>query len=884
MLRFGKIICSLLIVMGISNSWAGNPDEFEEFRRGVVILSIYDNIEIDLPVEGALRSEIMDIDMFMDQVGATKIERKYPYCLPPITPIGDLTSIYTMYIPESLTPAEVARDLHQLSSVKYAEIWPVYRTCLDHNDDRRGQQYYLDRVEANDAHDLATGDPETIIAIIDTGTDKDHSDLVDNLWLNPGEDLNGNGQIDENEINNRDDDNNGVRDDFYGWDYESNDNDPDDESGHGTHCAGDACAVTNNNNGIASVGYDCTIIPVRVGTQQAIRFGYNGIEYAVRSGAHVVSLSWGGGGGGGAANQVIQYAYDNDVMVIAAAGNDNSDGNFYPAFYENVVAVGATDRNDNKAGFSNYGDWVDISAPGVSIYSTTRDGGYGNSSGTSMACPIVAGAAVLIRSAYPWLNVDEVYEILIEGADDVIGRQDMGSGRLNVFESLRLGARPLLSIDDFEILNDDNDDGHIDPGETVDIAITLANSEEGVLAENITLMLFPMDAGIIVENNIVEFPDLEPGDSFTNDDNPFQIVIDENAIPHTTWLQVSVTAQPEDANMTQTFEIIIGHPSILVVDDDEDEDAFAAKVIYEAIEQNSMGWAHWISRENYTPDLETLLEYDMVIWLTGDTDNPLDDLDRFQIESALEEDGDIMLVGNKIGDDEENHRLLNRYFGADHEEDEVTVRFAEGVFGDRPLSEGIEMMLFNNTFNGNYDGLTSASSMSVVRDGDSLLVYTRNGEVQGLAAIYNILDFGERSESRTVYMGFAFEAVRDDILDYTNKNVVIDALHQWFIGEWNGAPDMSGILPEIYSMSPAFPNPFNGSLLINFNLPNVSAYQISIVDIAGRKVADIGSGISTVGSNSIVWEANTEISSGNYFVKLSSPGRKTLLQKVILLK
>ena len=885
MQRFGKIIFLLLFVIGITNVWAGNPDEFEEFRRGVVVLSIYKNIDIDIPVEGARRADVVDIDLFMDQVGATKIERKYPFCLPPKSTVGDLTGIYTMYIPESLTPADVAGDLQLLASVEYAEVWPVHRVCLDHNDGRRNQQYYLDNVEANAAHDLATGNSETIVGIIDTGTDLDHSDLVDNLWLNPGEDLNGNGEIDDNERNGQDDDRNGLVDDFYGWDYYSRDDDPDDESGHGTHCSGDASAVTNNNRGIASVGYSCTIMPVRTGHQLQITHGYNGIEYAVRSGAHVVSLSWGGGQGGNGPNQVIQYAHDNDVMVIAAAGNDNQDGNFYPARYENVIAVAATNSRDEKAGFSNYGDWVDISAPGVAIHSTTRGGGYGDSQGTSMACPIVAGAAVLIRSAYPWLSGDEVAEILIEGADDVIQRAGMGSGRLNVYESLVLGARPMLSIEDFEIMDDDNDDGHIDPGETIDIAITVSNSEEGVLAENINLMILPMDSDVEIENNVIEFPDLEPGDSFTNEDNPFQIVISEDAIPHTTWLQLNVNAEPADANISKTYEIVIGHPSILVVDDDESEDAHAANTIYRAIEKNDMGWAHWVARENYTPDLATLLEYEMVIWVTGDTENPLDDLDRFQIESSLEEDGNMLLIGNRIGDDEENHQLLNRYFGADHDEDEISVRFANGISDNRPLDTAVEMMLFNNTFEGPYDATESASTMSVVNDGDSLLVYTRmNDDVVGLAAIYNVLDFGERSESRTVYMGFAFEAVRDDILDLTNKDIVIDGLYQWFTGELNDAPDLSGILPETYSLSPAFPNPFNGSLLINFNLPTLSAYQISIIDIAGRNVADLSSGISTVGANSIVWEANTQISSGNYFVKLSSPGRKTLLQKVILLK
>ena len=206
MRHFGRIFWSFLILFGINSLWAGDFDEFEDFRRGVVVLSIYKNIEINIPLEGALRSDNSDIDEFMDQVGATWIERKYPYCLPPKTPEGDLTGIYTLYFPESLSPAQVARDLQLLTSVKYAEQWHVYRTCLDHDDPNRDRQYYLNLTEANAAHDLSTGNPETVVAIVDTGTDMDHSDLEGNIWLNPGEDLNGNGEIDDNERNNRDDD------------------------------------------------------------------------------------------------------------------------------------------------------------------------------------------------------------------------------------------------------------------------------------------------------------------------------------------------------------------------------------------------------------------------------------------------------------------------------------------------------------------------------------------------------------------------------------------------------------------------------------------------------------------------------------------------------
>jgi subtilisin family serine protease len=265
---------------------------------------------------------------------------------------------------------------------------------------------------------IQTGDSDLIIAVIDEGVQYDHPDLNDNMWINAGE-VAGNGV---------DDDNNGFVDDVYGYDFFSNDGDPMDEGGHGTHVAGTICAETNNGEGISGVVQQCQIM--------ALRFlGPNGgytsdaiasLDYAVQMGATISNNSWGGGGFSQGLYDAIAAARNADHIFLAAAGNDGTNNDstpHYPSNYDlsNVVSVAATDNRDQLANFSNYGaQSVDIGAPGVDIASTYINNGYVWMSGTSMATPNVTGVVALIRSQYPnWTYqqvIDHLYATARPGA------------------------------------------------------------------------------------------------------------------------------------------------------------------------------------------------------------------------------------------------------------------------------------------------------------------------------------------------------------------------------------------------------------------------------------------------------------------------------------
>ncbi len=868
--------------------FAGDPIPDDEYRPGIVVFKVAPDLKVDLPESGSDEFGAAHIDKFLSQIKMEKVERTFPHCLPPKPNGTDLSLIYTVYFPTTVDVIDVCSDLKRLSGVVYADPWWIPRYSLDHNDPHRNSQYGLNLCEANDAHDLSTGNSDAIVAIVDSGIDMDHSDLLPNIWVNLGEDANGDGELDEDDENDEDDDRNGKVDDFWGWDFLDRDGYPHDSDrsgwrGHGTHCAGIASAKTNNRIGVASVGYDCTILPVRTGSEGTVRYGYQGIEYAVRAGAHVISCSWGGYQSAGWARDVINNAYENDVLVLCASGNDNTDREHFPSAYENVVSVAATNSNDVKANFSNYGDHVDISAPGVQIRSTFLGNRYSYMSGTSMACPFAAGVAVLIRAAIPDADVDEVRELLLEGADDITDVNQnryeglLGSGRINAYNSLILGQRPMPAIGQLEIVADGNDNGRLDPGEDVEIVITVNNNLGRIPAEDVVMTISSDDPTIEIDMSMVELGDIEPGEDADNEAEPFVLSIDEDAIDHTTFLNVFVTVQPGDISVSKKFELVIGHPDILIVDDDNGRDIEGW--YFSTVEQMGQGWVRWSVEENPEVDpndvADLLLEHRVVIWATGNDDEPLDEIDRWTISAALLDGASVLLIGNRIGNDDENHDMLEEFFGAEHEADSVASALMVSGLPFKPVNENVVTNFWFNP-----DRRQSPSIMEPINGADSLLVYLRRpGDERGLAGVYRESDFGEGG---TVYLGFTFETLSTAP---TEPSVMLNQIYNWMIGEWeepDSAPGDNSV-PYEFALNPAFPNPFNSTLQLNYSLPEQADYRLAIFDASGRLTALIDRGNAPAGQYKTQWDA-AGIPSGIYFLQLESVGQKSLSQKITLIK
>lgn len=307
------------------------------------------------------------------------------------------------------------------------------------NDPSLSSQYALTTTGVTAAWGRTTGTKATIVAVIDTGIDYAHPDLATNMWVDPGE-IPGNG---------RDDDGDGYVDDVYGYDFANNDGDPMDDGSHGTHVAGIVGAVGNNGVGVAGVDPNTRLMALKFikgngegYTSDAVR----ALDYAVAHGARVANASWGGGDYDATLAAALGRARAAGVIVVGAAGNDSKNDDatpFYPGSYatqfDNVVAVAATDSNDNLAGFSNYGAAsVTLAAPGVNVLSTLPNGRYGNLSGTSMATPFVTGAIALLWDANPTLTYRQVIDKLKASVDPVtsLAGKTVTGGRLNVARML----------------------------------------------------------------------------------------------------------------------------------------------------------------------------------------------------------------------------------------------------------------------------------------------------------------------------------------------------------------------------------------------------------------------------------------------------------------
>ncbi|MBJ6363125.1 S8 family peptidase [Paenibacillus sp. GCM10012307] len=271
-------------------------------------------------------------------------------------------------------------------------------------------QWNLPSIETEKGWNVERGTNEIVVAVLDTGVQADHPDLKGQL-------MEGINIVDKNAK-------------------------PDDDVGHGTHVSGIIAAVVNNGEGVAGLSWYNKVLPVKVLDASGAGTTYSvaeGIIWATDHGAKVINMSLGNYASAEFLHDAIKYAYDHDVVLVAASGNDNTDRPGYPAAYPEVFAVAATDTNGQRASFSNYGDYIDVAAPGASIASTYPGSQYAALSGTSMASPHVAALAALIRSKNPELTNKEVMQLMRDTSTDLgaVGKDtSFGYGQIDVVRAL----------------------------------------------------------------------------------------------------------------------------------------------------------------------------------------------------------------------------------------------------------------------------------------------------------------------------------------------------------------------------------------------------------------------------------------------------------------
>jgi thermitase len=318
-------------------------------------------------------------------------------------------------VPEQAA-ARILESLRKDPQVEFAEPDFIATAVGSANDPyfSSGNQWYLSKIQVPAAWDYGTGAPGVTVAVIDSGVLASHPDLAGKVLA--------------------------------GYDFHNADADPSDDNGHGTAVAGLAAAASNNQLGMAGIAWANPVLPAKVlgadgsGSYSAIS---NAITWAADRGARVINLSLGGTSSSRTLQQAVDYAWNRNAVVIAAAGNNGNNITFYPAACTNVVAVSATNASDLRPSWSNFGSYVDLAAPGENILTLQGTASYSSWNGTSFSSPITAGVVALMISANPGLSNRAVVDLLLRNADDIgSAGYDVyyGNGRVNAYRAVAAAA------------------------------------------------------------------------------------------------------------------------------------------------------------------------------------------------------------------------------------------------------------------------------------------------------------------------------------------------------------------------------------------------------------------------------------------------------------
>lgn len=841
-----------------------------------------------------------------------------------------LSRVYSIPLDKGSDPKLISEKITKSGLVEYAEPWFVYPVKEIPDDPGYKQQWALSKIGADRAWNITKGDKKVIIAIVDTGVDWAHPDLAQNIWVNPVPDP--------------------SKNDIRGWDFGgsawyngqgSPDNDPmEDRPEHGTHVAGCADAVTGNGIGIAGVACGCSLMPVKAScngyrdenNEALIVYGDEGIQYAADHGASVINCSWGGDGYSQASQDVINYAISKGALVVAAAGNDGKNGIIYPANYSGVLSVGATDEHDSIAWFSNYGRSLTVTAPGVNIYSTWQPDTYNTLNGTSMASPIVAGVAALVKSRFPNYSPAQIREQIRVTSDNIDSlnpgyEMNFGYGRVNAYRAVtETGA---VSVRESGVaISDQNSDGYYDSGESLSMVFNFNNILNPTSVLNVSLV--SNSPWIEVLQGSFSAGPAPSGASFDNGSRPFVIKIKDGA--------------PQDQKAELRLEYSGGAYSDY----------------------------QWVSldinksfRTQSTSNLALSIGSNGNLGYIDFPDNLLGEGCRFMGGSSILCEGSFMYGtgGSTIFDAARN---------SDNSKDAdfstiKTFRLVKDsvlskgytVFNDRSL--GIETSLYTYAYSDKTDAdfiilkyvlknkssaniaglcaglffdwdIASSSSNYASWDSDNKFgyVYSKGSTYVGTALLspygskgfYAIDNSG--SSGIGIYGGFSkankwlclSSGIFNEIASYRSSGDVsylisggpydiLPGAEQevtFAIAAGNNQTELvqainrsrsvykslpSGVekeaeTPLSFSLGRNYPNPFNPSTRINFSIDEEGEGSLSVYDILGRQVAVLKSGLMRPGSYEAVWNS-AGMASGIYIYRLIQNGR-SLSRRMCLIK
>jgi len=463
-----------------------------------------------------------DFNQLTNNIGITDLKKIFPNHKKETNErFVDLSLIYQITYSKTANELELAKKISRLPFIEYAEPYVLPQAFYTPNDPIISdpvKTWHLIKINAFGAWDITKGDTNVVVGITDTGWDSTHPDLLANVKINYNDPING-----------LDDDGDGYIDNYKGWDLGNNDNDAQQEtSSHGTHVSGLSSAVTDNGVGIAAVGFNTKFMPLKIANSAGVLTqAYQGVVYAADHGCFIINCSWGSTTPGQFQKDVIYYAIINKAcLVVGACGNNGNETLFYPAAYDGVLTVAASEESDFKKNNSNYGYYVDISAPGENMWSTIGGGSYGYNGGTSMAAPVVSGAAALVKAMNPTFTNQQVAALLRATAFDMNPLNPtfvdkLGNGRLDIFSALSSASPQFIELVAKDI-SDHNDNVFVE-GDTIRVIGTFTNYLSPI--SGLTATLTSLSPYVTVTDATTSLPALNTLESFVNTTDPFLVQV-----------------------------------------------------------------------------------------------------------------------------------------------------------------------------------------------------------------------------------------------------------------------------------------------------------------------------------------------------------------------
>lgn len=802
------------------------------------------------------------------------------------------------------------QQLQNDPAVEYAEPAPVRTTSglndLDGlpNDPLAVYQWHLDDINAFAAWDEIGDASGVVVAVIDNGFDLNHPDLRNVLWTNSAE---ANGHI------GTDDDHNGYVDDIHGWNsYNGNGNpsapaQPTDADHHGTHCAGIALAAHNNRIGVSGVAPGARLMALKAGQGNQIAGGVEALVYAADNGADIVSMSYSGPAESVFERDAVQYALSQGVVLVAAAGNDHTTQKNYPAAYDGVIGVAATDEHNQIPYFSNTGDWVDIAAPGVDILSTII-GGYGYETGTSMATPLVAGIAALVRAQDPEATVEKVRARLLQGSRFVTTNDPNALPRTRV-DAWRtaLAFRPTVLVDDMTFVDEDGD-GVIEPGESVDLTLHL--ELVGPTADNVSVHLQSLNNGLQADG-VQSWTGLAPG---VFDTETFTVIVGQSAARGSLpilfqvncdgWQESRTLDVPVDprwrahdaGGMVATVSDFgaIGYrdyvrnsdrPKGIRLDDQPLGMLFHGSLMV------TDGTA--VSDCAYGNNSQT--RYDFLTASGGELRRASSSGDRVTYQARYTDANQTGTVGLVVSQTSTGYLEGDNVLYIDYDVTPIASSSANlnvGIFCDWDIRPGYNnIVLYDEAHRLSYMvGETGAAGIMAL--GSTPIAAVR--AIDNQAIIYDGFTDQEKALLLTGAMGTEEDQSAGDLshlvsLRFTNVTPSSPAHARFALLAAHSSQELlamagrvttlaqrsagenGGALPAVLTLDPAWPNPFNSATSFRVILPDAGRLQVSVFDILGRRVAALADERHAAGQVRIEWDghnaAGSDAASGTYLIR-----------------